>query len=114
MVSPLIVCFSLAVLFLITKYVYNLDLDFQYYLLGFLITFPPYLYTIKILILYKENKQGFVLTTGIIAIIINSIVSIILLYFGYGLKGALVGSAMAQFFTAYQYLKHFSNYSLKS
>ena len=65
-VSPLIVCFSLAVLFLITRYVYHFDLDFQYYLLGFLITFPPYLYTVKILILYKENKQHFVLKTGII------------------------------------------------
>ncbi|MCF6131631.1 lipopolysaccharide biosynthesis protein [Flavobacterium wongokense] len=107
-VSPLIVCFSLAVLFLITKYVYGFDLDFDYYLLGFLITFPPYLYTVKILILYKENKQDFVLKTGIIAIVINSAVSVLLLYFGYGLKGALIGSAVAQFFTAYQYLTHFS------
>jgi hypothetical protein len=110
-VSPLIVCFSLSVLFLITKYAYNLDLDFHYYLLGFLITFPPYLYTVKILILYKENKQGFVLKTGIIAIIINSAVSAVLLYFGYGLKGALIGSAVSQIFSAYQYLTHFSKKS---
>lgn len=113
-ISPLIVCFSLSVLFLITKYLYNLDLDFHYYLLGFLITFPPYLYTVKILILYKENQQDFVLKTGIIAIAINSAVSIVLLYFGYGLKGALIGSAVAQFFTAYQYLRHFSNHSQKA
>ncbi len=108
LISPLIVCFSLFVLFLITKYVYNLDLDFQYYLLGFLITFPPYLYTIKILILYKENKQNFVLKTGIISIAINSFVSVVLLYFGYGLKAALFASAVAQFFTAYQYITYFS------
>jgi O-antigen/teichoic acid export membrane protein len=109
LVSPLIVCFCLAVLFLITKYIYKIELDYQYYLLGFAITFPPYLYTVKILILYKENKQDFVLRTGLIAIVINSMVSILLLYFGYGLKGALLGSAVAHLFTAYRYLSHFSN-----
>jgi hypothetical protein len=107
LISPLVVMFSLCVLFLITKYIYKFDLDFHYYLLGFAITFPPYLYTVKILILFKENKQDFVLKTGIIAIVINSAISLLLLYFGYGLKGALIGSAIAQFFTAYQYLTHF-------
>ncbi len=107
-IAPLVVCFCLAVLFLITHYVYKISLDFHYYILGFLITFPPYLYTVKILILYKENKQGFVLKTGIIAIAINSLISGLLLYLGYGLKGALAGSAIAHVFTAYQYLAHFS------
>jgi O-antigen/teichoic acid export membrane protein len=112
--SPLIVCFSLLILFLITKFIFNLDLDFHYYLLGFLITFPPYLYTVKIVILYKENKQNFVLKTGIITILINSAISIVLLYFGYGLKGALIGSAIGHFFAAYQYLRHYSTHSQKA
>ncbi|QBZ96856.1 polysaccharide biosynthesis protein [Flavobacterium sangjuense] len=113
-ISPLVVCFCLAVLFLIMHYVYNISLDYHYYLLGFLITFPPYLYTVKILILYKENKQGFILKTGIIAIVINSLASILLLYLGYGLKGALMGSAIAHLFTAYQYLTHFSTQTQKA
>lgn len=112
-ISPLAVGFCLAILFLIMHYIYNIPLDYQYYLLGFLITFPPYLYTVKILILYKENKQDFVLRTGIIAIVINSMISILLLYLGYGLKGALLGSAVAHLFTAYQYLTHFSTRTQK-
>jgi ubiquinone/menaquinone biosynthesis C-methylase UbiE len=107
-ISPLVVCFCLAVFFLITHFVYNLSLDYQYYLLGFFITFPPYLYTVKILILYKENKQAVVLKIGIIGIIINSVLSILLLYLGYGLKGALLASAVSHLFVAYQYLTHFS------
>lgn len=109
-IAPLLVCFCLAVLFLVMHYVYEISLDYQYYILGVLVTFPPYLYTVKILILYKENKQAFVLKTGILAIIINSIVSALLLYLGYGLKGALLGSAIAHIFTAWRYLAHFSTH----
>ena len=109
LISPIVVTLCLVFLFLIIHYVYLIELDIYYYLLGFLITFPPYLYTIKILMLYKVNKQHIVLHIGIKAIIINSCISFLLLYFGWGLKGALIGSAVAQFFTAYQYLIYFSN-----
>lgn len=107
-ISPFMVGLCLIVLFLIMRYVYHINLDYQYYLLGFLITFPPYLYTVKILVLYKENRQGFVMKTGIIGIAINGIISIVLLYLGYGLKGALLAAAIAHIFTAYQYLSRFS------
>lgn len=107
LISPFVVTFCLLMFFVIARYIYHFELDFHYYLLGFLITFPPYLYTITILMLYKENKQQVVLRVGLMAIVLNSLVSFALLYFGLGLKGALIGSAVGQLFTVSYYLIYF-------
>ena len=93
------------VFYLLIRFVYQFNLDIYYYFIGIFITFPPYLYAVRIIQLFKENKQNTVLFVGIKAIIINSLVSFLLLHFRFGLKGALLGSAVAQLFTAYQYLK---------
>ena len=103
--APFIVTLSLSILYLIIRFIYHFNLDFGYYLIGFFITFPPYLYAVKIIRLFRENRQKVVLSTSFKAIAINSFFSFALLHFGYGLKGALIGAAIAQIFTAFQYLK---------
>jgi len=103
--APFIVTLSLAFLYLIIRFIYHFNLDFGYYLIGFFITFPPYLYAVRIIRLFRENRQKVVLITGLQAIAINSLFSFALLHVGYGLKGALIGAAIAQIFTAFQYLK---------
>lgn len=104
-ISPFIVLFNLFVFYLIVTFFYNFELDIYYYILGFFITFPPYLYAIKIIRFFKENNQKYIVVTAVKAILINCFISYILLYLGYGLKGALIGSAISQVFTTYQYLK---------
>ncbi|WP_165395952.1 hypothetical protein [Flavobacterium sp. J27] len=104
-ISPFIVIANLFIFHLIITYIYKFKLDFYFYLLGFFITLPPYLYAVKIIRFYKENNQKYILNTGIKAMIINCIISFSLLYYGYGIKGALLGSAISQIFTTYQYLK---------
>jgi hypothetical protein len=106
MAAPFIVVCSLGMLYLILHFFYHFHLDFYYYLIGFFITFPPYLYAIKIIRLFRENRQSLVVRVGIEAIIINSLLTYLLLYFGFGLKGALIGAAMAQIYSAVQYLKN--------
>ena len=103
--APFIVSLSLLFLYQIIRNVYHFDLDFGYYLIGFFITFPPYLYAVKIIRLFRENRQKVVLFTGLKAIAINGLFSFLLLHLGYGLKGALTGAAIAQAYTAVQYLK---------
>lgn len=105
MIAPFLVLCCLMVFYLLIRFVYQFNLDIYYYFIGIFITFPPYLYAVRIIQLFKENKQNTVLFVGIKAIIINSLVSFLLLHFRFGLKGALLGSAVAQLFTAYQYLK---------
>jgi len=103
--APYIVITCLIFLYLLIHFFYNFNLDFYYYIIGFFITLPPYFYAVKIIQLFKENKQKIVLKIGIKAILINSILTFILLFLNFGLKGALIGSAIAQIYTATQYLK---------
>jgi hypothetical protein len=104
-VSPVIVLAFMAILYLIIRYLYRFNLDIYYYVIGFFITFPPYLYAVRIIRLYRDGRENEILKTASIAIIINCAVSLLLLYFGFGLKGALVGAALAQVLTLVQYLK---------
>lgn len=105
MAAPFLVLLCLLVFYLLIRFVYQFNLDIYYYVIGIFITFPPYLYAVRIIQLFKENKQKTVMFVGIKAIIINCLVSFLLLHFHFGLKGALLGSAVAHLFTAYQYLK---------
>jgi hypothetical protein len=103
-IAPFIVTASLVALHFILHFAYQITLDFWYYAIGFFITLPPYFYAVKIIRLFRDNRQQLVFWVGIKAIAINSGIAFVLLRQGFGLKGALFAAAVAQIFTAYQYL----------
>ncbi len=103
-VAPFVVTASLTGLYLLLRLAYHITLDWWFYVIGFFITFPPYLYAVKILRLYRDNRQHLVFWVGLRAIAISSGLAFVLLRMGFGLKGALLASAVSQIYTAYQYL----------
>lgn len=102
--APFIVIACLAGLYLLLRLAYHITLDWWFYVIGFFITFPPYLYAVKILRLYRDNRQHLVFWVGLRAIAISSGLAFVLLRLGFGLKGALLASAVSQIYTAYQYI----------
>jgi hypothetical protein len=58
--APFMVTASLAGLYLLLRLAYHITLDWWFYVIGFFITFPPYLYAVKILLLYRDNRQHLV------------------------------------------------------
>jgi len=102
--APFIVTVSLIGLYFLLRLAYHITLDWGFYVIGFFITFPPYLYAVKIIRLFRDNRQQLVFWVGLRAIAISSGLAFVLLRLGFGLKGALFAAATAQIYTAYQYL----------
>lgn len=103
--APIIVLISMLIFYLLCTFIYHLQVSWYVYLIGIGIIFPPYFYAVKIFEIYKNNQQEFVLKTALVAISINTILSITLLNFQFGYLGALIAAATAQIFTAIQYYK---------
>lgn len=73
-------------------------------ILGFMIGYPCYIYTLDILLLFKTHKEYFVIKTSIICLSINFLMSVLLLHLDYNITGALAGNAAAQIVALYCYL----------
>jgi O-antigen/teichoic acid export membrane protein len=101
--ASILVLISLVFLYVLNTFIYHFDYSASVYLLGAAIVYPPYFYVIKIFQIYKYNQQKYVLQTGLIAILINSIIAVILLTLGKGITAVLIASAVAQIYTAWSY-----------
>lgn len=101
--ASILVLISLVFLYVLNTFIYHFNLSASVYLLGAAIVYPPYFYVIKIFQIYKYNQQKYVLQTGLIAILINSIIAVILLTLGKGITAVLIASAVAQIYTAWSY-----------
>jgi O-antigen/teichoic acid export membrane protein len=73
-------------------------------ILGFMIGYPCYIYTLDILLLFKTHKEYFVIKTSIICLSINFLMSVLLLHLDYNITGTLAGNAAAQIVALYCYL----------
>lgn len=73
-------------------------------ILGFLIGYPCYIYTIDILIYFKTFKEKTVISISVISLVINFVLSILFLYLGYNVTGVLTANAIAQIFALSCYL----------
>ena len=73
-------------------------------ILGFMIGYPCYIYTLDILLLFKTHKEYFVIKTSIICLSINFLMSVLLLHLDYNITGTLAGNATAQIVALYCYL----------
>lgn len=103
--APIIVLFSMLLLYVLCTFVYQFEVSWNIYLIGIGIVLPPYFYAVKIFEIYKIKQEKFVLKTAFIAIFISTIISIVLLKLKFGYIGALIAAAVAQLFTAIRYSK---------
>lgn len=92
----LIVPCSLLVVHFIIKFYLKTTFDITFYLITFLYVYPSYVYGLDIVNLFKQHQEKVVVKNLIVGVIINSVLSSLFLYLGYGIPGALTGSAIAQ------------------
>lgn len=91
----LIVISGVIALWILIPLIFGFDFSSEVYLLGALFTFPYYAYIIPTYRLYKHSKEQTVVLFSGIAILINSVLSVILIP-SYGLKGALIATTIAE------------------
>lgn len=84
--------------------IFEIQLSIFQLILGFIIGYPCYIYTIDIFVYFKTFKEYTVIKVSIISLIINFLLSILLLYLGYAITGVLAANAIAQIFALSYYL----------
>jgi O-antigen/teichoic acid export membrane protein len=91
-----IVPISFVFIYLILKYYLQLQLPLAFYAVALIYVFPSFLYGIEIVNLFRRQKEKLVVWYLFIGAASNWILSALFLYSGYGIFGALTGSAIAQ------------------
>lgn len=94
----LIVPVSLLAIHFILKFYLKVSFNITFYIVAFLYVYPSYLYGLDIVNLFKKHQEKIVVRYLFLAVLVNSILSFLFLYFNFGIIGALSGSAIAQLF----------------
>ncbi len=84
----------------------DLEFSFWFYLIAFLYVFPPFIYGIRIIGLFKRKQEKKVILYLFVVAALNAMVSALLLASGYGIIGALAGGAAAQLLSLYLFSRH--------
>ncbi|HLA56166.1 MAG TPA: hypothetical protein VK623_08700 [Flavobacterium sp.] len=87
---------SLAAVYFILKFYLTLQLPLLFYFVAFAYVFPSFAYGIDILNLFRLQKEKTVVVCLFVGAFANAVLSALFLYLGYGIVGALTGSAIAQ------------------
>ncbi len=96
-------------IFIILKYFFAIQLNLVSVLVGFAISFPPYLYSILVFEMFKKNKEKKVLNIILISMLLNFILAVILLSCNFGLVGGLIANACSQIVCLLLYFKYSNN-----
>ena len=86
---------ALPFIYVMIENVYQFELDWQYYLYGYLFALPIFMYLPKVYTLYKLQKEKKVMYYNFISALINAILTVLLLP-NMGIKGALLATALSQ------------------
>ena len=95
-IGLIIVPVSLLIIYFILELYLKVDLEFYFYLVAFVYVYPCYVYGLDIIDLFKQHKEKSVVLVLTVGVILNSFLSTLFLHLGYGIIGALSGSAIAQ------------------
>ncbi len=74
----------------------DVETDMLFWLIAFCYVFPAFAYGLDVVALFRRNKEKTVVVILLIGAVSNFIFSGLLLNEGYGIKGALAGSAISQ------------------
>jgi hypothetical protein len=97
-VGLILVPVALLVVYFILTYALHLSLAFSFYIVAFCYVYPCFIYGIDIIHLFKQHQEKQVVWYLLAGAISNTMLSGLFLHFGYGITGALFGSALAQIF----------------
>jgi hypothetical protein len=92
----LIVPAGLISVYVILKYYLHLNLPLIFYPIAFAYVFPAFAYGIDVVNLFRLQKEKTVVGFLFIGAVANAALSALFLYNGFGITGALAGSAIAQ------------------
>lgn len=92
----IIVPISILVFNFVLKYFLNISFSIYFYIIAILYVFPSFIYGIDIIELFKQNQERKVVLYLIFGILINVIITSILLYYNFGITGALFGAMFSQ------------------
>jgi O-antigen/teichoic acid export membrane protein len=92
----LIVPISILIIHFVLKYFFNLSFSVYFYIIAMFYVFPSFIYGIDIVTLFKQNKEKKVVIYLFFGILINSIITSILLYYNFGITGAMIGAMFSQ------------------
>lgn len=95
-VGLIVVPVSLLIIYFILELYLKVELEFYFYLIAFVYVYPCYVYGLDIINLFKQHKEKTVVIVLTVGVVLNSLLSTWFLYLGYGIIGALFGSAIAQ------------------
>lgn len=96
---------SIVTIYFTLLYGFNIRLSFLQISLGYLISYPSYVYTTHIYNLIKNNKENIVIKIGMYSLLINLLFSLFLLYLGFDFTGVIAANALAQLFCMFYSLK---------
>ncbi len=99
---------GILITYLIVSYIYHFQLSLFIYLLGFLYGLLTYFYMLKILLLFKNNKQNQVMSISVLFILINFICCLILIPI-LKIEGAVLANVITQLLTIFLYGYVFKN-----
>lgn len=100
-IPPALVCIHYILLFYL-----EVTFPWQFYILCFLYIFPAFAYGMKIIGLFRLNREKKVIACLSFSAVCNIVLSGFFLYLGYGIMGALLGSVIAQFLNWYLFGRH--------
>jgi FkbM family methyltransferase len=95
----IIVPLSLLFIGALLNFLAQMSFGFLFYVIAFFYVYPSYLYGLDIVTLFKKHQEKKVFYYLLIGVIINALLSTGFLSLGYGITGALAGSALAQLLT---------------
>jgi O-antigen/teichoic acid export membrane protein len=93
---------GILITYLIVTYIYHFQLSLFIYLLGFLYGLLTYFYMLKILILFKNNKQNQVMSISVLFILVNFICCLILIPI-LKIEGAVLANVITQLLSIFLY-----------
>jgi O-antigen/teichoic acid export membrane protein len=96
LLGALIVPVSILIIHFVLKYFLNLSFSVYFYIIAMFYVFPSFIYGIDIVTLFKQNQEKKVVIYLFFGILINSIITSILLYYNFGLTGAMIGAMFSQ------------------
>lgn len=96
LLGALIVPISILIIHFVLKYFLYLSFSVYFYIVAMLYVFPSYIYGIDIVALFKQNKEKKVVIYLFFGILTNSIITSILLYYNFGITGAMIGAMFSQ------------------
>tara|TARA_R110002073_G_scaffold258681_1_gene421661 strand:+ start:11084 stop:12265 length:1182 start_codon:yes stop_codon:yes gene_type:complete len=96
---------SIAVIFVyfILKTFFEIELNSYQIIAGFMISYPPYIYSIYVFDLFKKSKEKKVLKICILCSIINLIISLVFVHLNYSITGLLYANAFSQLVCLFAY-----------